>query len=119
MILQMTNLNKKFGEQQVLSDITVNIKTGEKACKNTYIPMRKLDNIVFDEIKKLRFEPIEIKTENNDFEIINEYFIDGKAVSKAEYNNAVNSAVDLSQTMEFYEKSVSYDVIKQQIEDCK
>ena len=30
MILQMTNLNKKFGEQQVLSDITVNIKTGEK-----------------------------------------------------------------------------------------
>ena len=57
--------------------------------------------------------------ENNDFEIINEYFIDGKAVSKDEYNNAVNSAVDLSQTMEFYEKSVSYDVIKQRIEDCK
>lgn len=30
MILQMINLNKKFGDQQVLSDITVNIKEGEK-----------------------------------------------------------------------------------------
>lgn len=74
---------------------------------------------VFSAILNAYYTERYVSLEDDEFEIINEYFINGKTVSKDEYNNAVNSAVDLSQTMEFYEKSVSYDVIKQQIEDCK
>ena len=84
-----------------------------------YDNVYKLDQNGFSQILKASYTERYVTLENGDLEIINEYFIDGKAVSEDEYNNAVNSAVDLSQTMEFYEKSVSYDVIKQQIEDCK
>ena len=84
-----------------------------------YDNVYKLDQNGFSQILKASYTERYVTLENGDLEIINEYFIDGKTVSKDEYNNAVNSAVDLSQTMEFYEKSVSYDVIKQQIEDCK
>ena len=84
-----------------------------------YDNVYKLDQTGFSLILNASYSERYVTLENNDFEIINEYFIDGKTVSKDEYNNAVNSAVDLSQTMEFYENSVSYDVIKQQIEDCK
>ena len=84
-----------------------------------YDNVYKLDQTGFSLILNASYSERYVTLENNDFEIINEYFIDGKTVSEDEYNNAVNSAVDLSQTMEFYEKSVSYDVIKQQIEDCK
>lgn len=65
-----------------------------------------------------RYVPLE-NSKNDDYEIINEYFINGKTVSKDEYNAVINATVDLSQAVEFYENSVSYDVIKQQIEDCK
>ena len=84
-----------------------------------YDNVYKLDQNGFSQILKASYTERYVTLENGDLEIINEYFIDGKAVSEDEYNNAVNSAVDLSQAMEFYEKSVSYDVIKQQIEDCK
>ena len=84
-----------------------------------YDNVYKLDQNGFSQILKASYTERYVTLESGDLEIINEYFIDGKAVSKDEYNNAVNSAVDLSQTTEFYEKSVSYDVIKQQIEDCK
>ena len=84
-----------------------------------YDNVYKLDQNGFSQILKASYTERYVTLENGDLEIINEYFIDGKAVSEDEYNNAVHSAVDLSQTMEFYEKSVSYDVIKQQIEDCK
>ena len=84
-----------------------------------YDNVYKLDQTGFSLILNASYSERYVTLENNDFEIINEYFIDGKTVSKDEYNNAVNSAIDLSQTTEFYEKSVSYDVIKQQIEDCK
>lgn len=84
-----------------------------------YDNVYKLDENGFSAILNAYYTERYVSLEDDEFEIINEYFINGKTVSKDEYNNAVNSAVDLSQTMEFYEKSVSYDVIKQQIEDCK
>ena len=82
----------------------------------------KLDQNGFSQILKAsyteRYVPLE-NSKNDDYEIINEYFINGKTVSKDEYNAAINATVDLSQAVEFYENSVSYDVIKQQIADCK
>ena len=84
-----------------------------------YDNVYKLDQNGFSQILKASYTERYVTLENGDLEIINEYFIDGKAVSEDEYNNAINDAIDLSQTVEFYEKSVSYDVIKQQIEDCK
>ena len=80
-----------------------------------YDNVYKLDQNGFSQILKASYTERYVTLENGDLEIINEYFIDGKTVSEDEYNNAVNFAVDLSQTMEFYEKSVSYDIIKQQI----
>ena len=47
--------------------------------------------------------------------VFREYFVDGAAVSKTDYNNAVHSFFDFSQSIEFYEKSVSYNEIKQQL----
>ena len=84
-----------------------------------YDNVYKLDQNGFSQILKASYTERYVTLENDDFEIINEYFIDGKAVSKDEYNAAINAAVDLSQTVEFYENSVSYDLIKQQIADCK
>ncbi len=84
-----------------------------------YDNVYKLDQNGFSQILNASYTERYVTLENDDLEIINEYFIDGKAVSKDEYNAAVNSAVDLSQTREFYENSVSYDIIKQQIADCK
>jgi len=84
-----------------------------------YDNVYKLDQNGFSQILNASYTERYVTLENDDLEIINEYFIDGKTVSKDEYNAAVNSAVGLSQTREFYENSVSYDIIKQQIEDCK
>ena len=87
-----------------------------------YDNVYKLDTNGFSQILKAsrteRYVPLE-NSKNDDYEIINEYFINGKTVSKDEYNAAINATVDLSQAVEFYENSVSYDVIKQQIADCK
>lgn len=87
-----------------------------------YDNVYKLDQNGFSQILKAsytkRYVPLE-NSKNDDYEIINEYFINGKTVSKDEYNAAINATVDLSQAVEFYEHSVSYDVIKQQIADCK
>ena len=47
--------------------------------------------------------------------VIREYFINGDSVSENDYNDAVNSSFDFSQSIEFYEKSVSYNEIKQQL----
>lgn len=84
-----------------------------------YDNVYKLDEKGFSQILNASYTERYVSLENDEFEIINEYFIDGKTVSEDEYNATLNSAVDLSQTVEFYEKSVSYDVIKQQIADCK
>ena len=84
-----------------------------------YDNVYKLDENGFSAILNAYYTEQYVSLGDDEFEIINEYFINGKTVSKDEYNNAVNSAVDLSQTIEFYENSVSYDVINQQIEDCK
>lgn len=87
-----------------------------------YDNVYKLDPNGFSQILKAsyteRYVPLE-NSKNDDYEIINEYFINGKTVSKDEYNAAINATVDLSQAVEFYENSVPYDVIKQQIADCK
>ena len=87
-----------------------------------YDNVYKLDQNGFSQILKASYTehyvPLE-NSKNDDYEIINEYFINGKTVSKDEYNAAINATVDLSQAVEFYENSVSYDVIKQQIADCK
>ena len=80
-----------------------------------YDNVYKLDQNGFSQILKASYTERYVTLENGDLEIINEYFIDGKAVSEDEYNNAINDAIDLSQTAEFYENAVSYDVIKQQI----
>ena len=86
-----------------------------------YDNVYKLDQNGFSQILKASYTehyvPLE-NSKNDDYEIINEYFINGKTVSKDEYNAAINATVDLSQAVEFYENSVSYDVIKQQIADC-
>ena len=44
-----------------------------------------------------------------------EYFIDGAAVSEAEYNNAVNAAFDSSNAISFYDNAVSYEKIVEQL----
>ena len=44
-----------------------------------------------------------------------EYFIDGAAVSEAEYNNAVNAAFDFSNAISFYDNAVSYEKIVEQL----
>ena len=79
----------------------------------------KLDENGFSQILNASYTERYVSLENDEFEIVNEYFINGKTVSKDEYNAAINATVDLSQAVEFYENSVSYDVIKQQIADCK
>ena len=84
-----------------------------------YDNVYKLDENGFSYILNASWTERCVFLETDEPEIIHEYFLDGKNVSKDEYNSAVNSAIDFSQTMNFYENSVSYDVIKQQIEDCK
>ena len=79
----------------------------------------KLDENGFSQILNASYTERYVSLENDEFEIVNEYFINGKTVSKDEYNATINATVDLSQAVEFYENSVSYDVIKQQIADCK
>ena len=44
-----------------------------------------------------------------------DYYINGEPVSETEYNDALNAAFDLSKSVSFYDKSVSYDEIKQQL----
>lgn len=44
-----------------------------------------------------------------------EYFIDGAAVSEAEYNNAFNAAFDFSNAISFYDNAVSYEKIVEQL----
>ena len=84
-----------------------------------YNSVYKLDKNGFSKILNATYTERYVTIENDEFETINEYFIDGKSVSKDEYDAAINASVDLSQTKEFYENSVSYDKIKQQISDCK
>ena len=78
----------------------------------------QLDQTGFSRILNASWTERYLPLENGDYEIINKYFIDGEAVSKDAYTDAVNHAVDLSQTLDFYENAVPYDVIKQQIADC-
>lgn len=84
-----------------------------------YNSVYKLDKNGFSKILNATYTERYVTIENDEFETINEYFVDGKSVSKDEYDAAINASVDLSQTKEFYENSVSYDKIKQQISDCK
>ena len=79
----------------------------------------QLDQTGFSQILNASWTERYLPLENGDYEIINKYFIDGEAVSKDAYTDAVNHAVDLSQTLDFYENAVPYDIIKQQIADCK
>lgn len=80
-----------------------------------YDVVYRLDETGFSQILEAsyteRYEPLE----NGDYAIINEYFIDGKPVSKNEYDDAIHHAVDLSKTTKFYENAVPADVIKEQI----
>ena len=80
-----------------------------------YDVVYRLDETGFSQILEAsyteRYEPLE----NDDYAIINEYFIDGKPVSKNEYDDAIHHAVDLSKTTKFYENAVPADVIKEQI----
>lgn len=48
-----------------------------------------------------------------------EYSIEGQPVSEEEYNAAINAAFDFTNSLEFYNAAISYDVIKQQIVDWK
>jgi len=66
---------------------------------------------ILDASRSERYVPLE----NRDFEIVVEYFIDDKSVSRDEYRDAVNHAIDLSKTVDLCENAVSYDEIKQQI----
>ncbi len=84
-----------------------------------YDHVYRLDETGFSQILNASYTERYVPLENDEYEIINEYFIDEKAVSKDEYNDAINNAVDLSQTVEFYENAVPYDVIKQQIASGK
>lgn len=56
---------------------------------------------------------------NGEYNTFYEYSIAGEAVSEEAYNAAVNSSFDFTQSVRFNENAVSYDVIKQQISDCK
>ena len=80
-----------------------------------YDNVYKLDQTGFSQILNAsytkRYEPLE----NDGVETITEYFIDDKAVTKDEYDAAINDVVDLSQAVKFYDSSVPYDEIKQQI----
>lgn len=54
---------------------------------------------------------------NEEYNIYREYFIDDTPVSEAEYNNAVNSAFDVSKAVRLDENAVSYDEIMQQLQN--
>lgn len=84
-----------------------------------YDNVYRLDDNGFSQILNASHTEHCVPLENSELEMINEYFIDGKAVSKDEYHAAISATVDLAKTVDFYENVVSYDVIKQQIADCK
>ena len=84
-----------------------------------YDTVYKLDENGFSQILNASRKETNVHLGNEEYEIKREYFIDGEAVSEDEYHAAVNAAIDLSKTVKFFEKAVSYDVIKQQIEDCE
>lgn len=79
----------------------------------------RLDEIGFSQILDASYTEQYVPLENDDFETVTEYFIDEKPVSKDEYNDAINNAVDLSQAVGFYDNAVPYDIIKQQIAEGK
>ena len=76
-----------------------------------------LDNSGFTQTLNAVYTERYEDTGNGDFSvnIIREYFINGESVSENDYNYAINSSFDFSQSIEFYEKSVSYGEIKQQL----
>ncbi len=84
-----------------------------------YDNVYKLDENGFSQILDATHTERYIPLGNDEIEIIEEYLIDGKAVTKEEYYAVVNDTVDPSQTVSFSESAVSYDVIKQLIADCK
>ena len=86
-----------------------------------YDNVYKLDENGFSAILNAYYTErlVPFEDDKDEYEIIREYFIEGKTVTKDEYDAAISASVDLSQTVKFYENSVSYDVIKQQIADCK
>ncbi|MBQ9087035.1 MAG: hypothetical protein IJY47_07615 [Clostridia bacterium] len=84
-----------------------------------YDNVYKLDENGFSQILNASYTERYVSLENDEFEIIKEYFIDGNPTTKDQYNVAINSCFDLSQAVEFYDAAVSYTVIKQQIQDCK
>ncbi len=84
-----------------------------------YDNVYKLDENGFSQILDATHTERYVPLENDEIEIIEEYLIDGKAVTKEEYYAVVNDTVDPSQTVSFSESAVSYDVIRQQIADCQ
>ena len=80
-----------------------------------YDNVYKLDQNRFSQILNASYTKRYVPLENDEVETVIEYFIDDKAVSRDEYDAAIRNAVDLSQAVEFYDSSVPYDEIKQQI----
>ncbi len=60
-----------------------------------------------------------VNLENGEYDLIYEYSIEGNPVNEDEYYAAVNAAFDFTRSVRLYENTVPYDVIKQQIADCK
>ena len=54
---------------------------------------------------------------NDEYNTYREYFIDDTQVSEAEYNNAVNTAFDVSKALRLDENAVSYSAILQQLQN--
>ena len=106
-------LERRFGGKYVeRSGILVN-QNGHMG--RYYDNVYQLDQNGFSQILDAVYTKRYVELENGDFDTISEYFIDGKTVSKDEYYDAVNQAVDLSKAVEFYENAVPYAEIKQQI----
>lgn len=84
-----------------------------------YDSVYRLDGNGFSLILDATYTEGYVPLENDEFEIVTEYFIDDESVTEEEYCTAVSSAAPSSQTVSFYESAVSYDVIRQQIADCK
>lgn len=83
-----------------------------------YSDVYTLDKNGFSHILKASYTERYV-TSNDKIEIINEYFIDGKSVSKDEYNAAIKDVFDISQAVNFNKKAVSCNSIKKQIAEYK
>lgn len=108
-------MNRKGGGKYVERGGTVINQNGHMG--RCYTTVYKLDENGFTKtFSALSVEHYE-HLGNEEYEITYEYSIEGQPVTEEAYNAAVSAAFDFAQGVQVYDNAVSYDEIKQQIEN--